>query len=49
MNVMMWEHCSLDNYIFGCGKVYHANAIIITAFMYTPVHNCQFGAIAVGQ
>jgi hypothetical protein len=27
MNVMMWEHCILDNYIFGCGTVYYSKSL----------------------
>jgi hypothetical protein len=30
MNVMMWEHCTFDSKIFGCGKVYYSNSPIIT-------------------
>jgi hypothetical protein len=29
MNVAMWEHCTFDNEIFRCGKIYYSNAIII--------------------
>jgi hypothetical protein len=33
MNVVMWEHCSFDNEIFRCGKIYYSNSIIITDFV----------------
>jgi hypothetical protein len=28
----MWEYCAFDNQIFGCGKIYYSNSIIITNF-----------------
>jgi hypothetical protein len=30
MNVTMWEHCTFDSEIFGCGKVDYSDSIIIT-------------------
>jgi hypothetical protein len=33
MNVTMWEHCTLDSKIFGCGKVDYSDSNIITNFM----------------
>jgi hypothetical protein len=33
MNVAMWEHCTFDNEIFRCGKIYYSNSIIITDFV----------------
>jgi hypothetical protein len=29
VNVNMWEHCTFDNKIFGRGKIYYSNSIII--------------------
>jgi hypothetical protein len=29
MYVTMWEHCTLDSQIFGCGKIYYWYSIII--------------------
>jgi hypothetical protein len=42
MNVAMWEHCTFDNKIFICGKVYYSNSIIITTFVSTLIPNCWF-------
>jgi hypothetical protein len=33
MDVAMWEHCTFDNEIFGCSKIYYSNSIIIINFM----------------
>jgi hypothetical protein len=32
MNVTMWEHCTSDSTLFGSGKVYCYNSVIITNF-----------------
>jgi hypothetical protein len=42
MNVAMWERRTFDNKIFGCGKVYYSNSIIITNFMQTLIPNFWF-------
>jgi hypothetical protein len=39
MNATMWEHGTFDSQIFGCGKVYYSNSIIITNFVQNIVHN----------
>jgi hypothetical protein len=39
MNVMMRRHDTFDNKIFGCGKVYYSDSIIITNFMQTLIPN----------
>jgi hypothetical protein len=39
---MMWEHRTVDNQIFGRGKVYYSNSIIITTFMQTLIPSCSF-------
>jgi hypothetical protein len=43
MNVTMWEHCTFDNLIFGCGKIYIQNNDIVasTSWCYVghPVTN----------
>jgi hypothetical protein len=41
MNIMVWEHHTFDNKIFGCGKVYYSNSII-TNLMQTLIPNCWF-------
>jgi hypothetical protein len=33
MNVTTYDHRTFDNQIFGCGKVYYSNSIIITNFV----------------
>jgi hypothetical protein len=38
----MREHRIFDNKIFGCGKTYYSNSIIITTFMQTLIPNCWF-------
>jgi hypothetical protein len=38
----MWEHCTFGNQIFGCGKVYYSNSIILTNFMQTLIPNRLF-------
>jgi hypothetical protein len=38
----MLEHCTFDTQIFGCGKVYYSNSIIITNFVQTLIPNCWF-------
>jgi hypothetical protein len=45
MNVMMWEHLTFDNKIFGYGKVYYSNSIIITNLVQTLIPNCWFGNV----
>jgi hypothetical protein len=45
MYVTMWEHCTFDNQILGCGKVYYPNSIIITNFVQTLVPNCSFETV----
>jgi hypothetical protein len=35
MNATMWEHCTFDNQVFGCGKIYYSSSIIITNFAQT--------------
>jgi hypothetical protein len=42
MNVTMWEHCTYDNQIFGYGKVYYKNSVIIANSMQTRIPNCLF-------
>jgi hypothetical protein len=39
MNVTMWEQRTFDNKIFGCGKVYYSNSIIITNLVQTLIPN----------
>jgi hypothetical protein len=29
IDVTIWEHCTFDSQIFGCGKVYYSKSIII--------------------
>jgi hypothetical protein len=38
----MWEHRTFDNKIFGYGRVYYSNSIIITNFMQTLILNRWF-------
>jgi hypothetical protein len=33
MDAELWEHCTSDCEIFGCGKIYYCNSIIITNLM----------------
>jgi hypothetical protein len=33
MNIAKWEHCTFDNEIFRCGKIYYSNSIFITNFV----------------
>jgi hypothetical protein len=33
VNVSVRKHCTFSNKIFGCGKVYYSNTIMITIFM----------------
>jgi hypothetical protein len=42
MDVAMWEHYTFNCEIFGCGKVYYSNFIIITNFMEALVTNVRF-------
>jgi hypothetical protein len=42
MNVTMSEHCTFDNKIFRCGKVYYSTSIIITNFVQTLIPNRWF-------
>jgi hypothetical protein len=42
MNVMIWEHRTFVNEIFGRGKVYYSNSIIITNLVQTLIPNCWF-------
>jgi hypothetical protein len=42
MNVTMWEHCTFDSQIFGSGKVYYSNTIIIIDFVQTLIPHCWF-------
>jgi hypothetical protein len=28
MNVSVQKHCTLNSYIFGCGKVYYSNTVL---------------------
>jgi hypothetical protein len=42
MNVTVQEHCTFDSQVFGFGKVYCANSIIITNFLQTLIPNCWF-------
>jgi hypothetical protein len=42
MNVMMCEHSTVDSQIFGCGKVYYSNFIIINNFVQALILNCWF-------
>jgi hypothetical protein len=37
MNVTIWEHCTFDSKIFGCGKIYYFNIIISNNLMYALV------------
>jgi hypothetical protein len=39
---MMWEHCTFDNQIFGCGKVYYSTSIIVMNFVQTHIPNRWF-------
>jgi hypothetical protein len=34
-NAAMWEQCTLDNWMFWCGKVYYSNPIINPNFLQT--------------
>jgi hypothetical protein len=43
MNVVMRECCTFHSYVFGCGKVFYSNSIVITDFVWTLVPGCQFG------
>jgi hypothetical protein len=42
MNVTEWEHHTFENKIFGYGKVYYSNSIIITNFVQTLIPSCWF-------
>jgi hypothetical protein len=38
----MLEHCTFSSQIFGCGKVYYSNSIIIINFVQILIPNCWF-------
>jgi hypothetical protein len=38
----MWEHCTSDSQVFGCGEVYYSNSIISTNFLQTLIPNRWF-------
>jgi hypothetical protein len=38
----MWGHFIFDSQIFGCGKIYYSNSIIITNFVQILTPNCLF-------
>jgi hypothetical protein len=40
MNVAVWELCTFDNQIFGCGKIYYSKSIIISNIVQTLISNC---------
>jgi hypothetical protein len=40
MNFMMWEYCTFENKIFGCGEVYYSNSIIITNIVQSLIPKC---------
>jgi hypothetical protein len=42
IDVTMREYRTFDNKIFGCGKVYYSNSILITNFVQTLIFNCWF-------
>jgi hypothetical protein len=42
MNVKVWEHRTFDNKVFGYGKVYYCNSIIITNLVQTLIRSCWF-------
>jgi hypothetical protein len=37
-----WEHCTLDNHIFGCDKIYYSFSIIVNTCMQTLIPNSLF-------
>jgi hypothetical protein len=42
MDVTIWEHSTFDSQIFGCGKVYYSNSIIITNVVQILIPSCWF-------
>jgi hypothetical protein len=47
MNVTMWEHCTFDIKIFGCGKGYYSNSIIITKLVqkFEPINESKLNKL----
>jgi hypothetical protein len=45
MNFAMCKHCTFDNEIFRCGKIYYSNSIIITNFVQNFILNCRFKSV----
>jgi hypothetical protein len=40
MNVTEWGHYTIDNKIFGYGKIYYSNSNVITNFVQTLIPRC---------
>jgi hypothetical protein len=47
MCLAMWEHCTRNNWIISCTRVYYAKPSIITGFVLIPVSGCWFGNICI--